>query len=238
VRSARYTAIGGRHTDRGPYAGTPVASGTRGALAPDRTDLRGVGLRWLTTPAELATMNALVVDATEAFVADGPSSREAFSWFRSDADAVAEHRDGPCLDAQGLDPLTLTLAKLLPASSRTEGDAFWLEQTRTVHTATAAAYGVVTATDPDDPVQRLTAGRLLQRVHLDATVAGLGLHHMNQVTEAMDRQTALGATATFGPRYRDLIAEPGRHPVVAFRIGVPVRPARRSPRRATSTVLR
>ncbi|MEV2271919.1 hypothetical protein [Nonomuraea africana] len=44
---------------------------------------------------------------------------------------------------QGLNPLMIGVAKLLPASSRQSGDAFWLDQTRTVHTRTAAAYGLV-----------------------------------------------------------------------------------------------
>ena len=44
----------------------------------------------------------------------------------------------------------LAVAKILPASSRTAGDRFWLDQTRTVHTATAAAYGVITVANPDD----------------------------------------------------------------------------------------
>ena len=48
------------------------------------------------------------------------------------------------LDGQGLGDLTLLAAKILPAQSRTDGDTFWLKATRDVHTATAAAYGVIT----------------------------------------------------------------------------------------------
>ena len=69
----------------------------------------------------------------------------------------------------------LSLAKLAPASSREAGDAFWLDQTLTVHTRTAAAYGVITATDVAAPEQRLMGGRLLQRIHLAATTEGIAL---------------------------------------------------------------
>ena len=67
-------------------------------------------------------------------------------WFRGSNDEIQRHRDGLMLDGQGLSPLVLGVAKLLPASSRADGDQFWVKQTRTVHTATAAAYGVITAT--------------------------------------------------------------------------------------------
>jgi hypothetical protein len=73
----------------------------------------------------------------------------------------------------GVSPLVLGVAKLLPASSRTAGDRLWVNQTRTVHTATAAAYGVVTTASPDDRQTQLNAGRLLQRIHLTATCRGI-----------------------------------------------------------------
>ena len=46
-------------------------------------------------------------------------------------------------------------------------------QTRDVHTKTAAAYGVITVADPHDPAIQLIGGRLLQRIHLGATHRGL-----------------------------------------------------------------
>lgn len=145
--------------------------------------------------------------ATEAIIGDAPQSVDSFAWFRSSRDDIARHRDGLTLDGQGLSPVTLTAAKLLPASSRTAGDRFWLDQVRTVHTATAAAYGLVTVADPDDPATRLTGGRLLQRIHLAATGLGLGLQHMNEVTERIDREASTRATPTFTPPRR-----PARHP--------------------------
>lgn len=97
---------------------------------------------------------------------------------------------------------------------------------------------MITVADPGEPIQRLTGGRLLQRVHLAATANGLTLQHMNQITERIDREASLGGPSTFAPRLDDLLATPGRHGLVAFRIGYLLRPARRSPRRPATEVTR
>lgn len=176
--------------------------------------------------------------ATEAIIGDTPQSVDSFAWFRTSRDDIARHRDGLTLDGQGLSPVMLSAAKLLPASSRPAGDQFCLDQVRTVHTATATAYGVVTVADPDDPATRLTGGRLLQRIHLAATGLGLGLQHMNEVTERIDREASTGTTPTFAPALDALLMTPGRRVLSTVRIGHPERPARLSPRRDPSAVLR
>ncbi|GAA0223060.1 hypothetical protein GCM10009539_05330 [Cryptosporangium japonicum] len=174
-----------------------------------------------------------MVDAAEAVVADDAMSRDGFAWFRGDADAIEAHRDGLTLDGQGLSPVMLTAAKLMPATSRADGDAFWVEQTREVHTRTAAAYGLVLVPDPRDAVHQLTGGRLLQRLHLAATVAGLGLQHMNQITERIDRE---GPSSRFGTRLASIVGRPELEVLATVRIGYPERAARRSPRRPATEV--
>jgi len=236
--SALHDAIGDRHSNRGPYTAGAVPADVLTSLASDVTSIDGVGLRWFTTDGDRATLAALIVDATQAIVDDVEQSKDSFAWLRMSRDELDAHRDGLTLDTQGLSPLVLALAKILPATSRTAGDAFWLEQTRTVHTATAAAYGVVTVSDPADPRLRLLGGRLLQRLHLAATVAGLGLQHMNQVTERIDRDVQLGQPARFGPRMDGLLAATDQHALSTFRLGHPVRSARLSPRRPVGEVTR
>lgn len=152
--------------------------------------------------------------------------------------STPEHRDGLTLDGQGLNGLTLAMAKLLPASSRTAGDQFFLKQMRTVNTATAAAYGVITVADSEDVSQRLVGGRLLQRIHLAVTADKLALQHMNQITERTDRDRVQRRPATFDRRFQDLIGQPGRRGLVTFRIGYPQRTARRSPRPPLTAVTR
>lgn len=236
--SPLHDAIGSRHSNRGPYTAAPVPAGLLTTLAAHAAGLNGVAVRWFTTAAEKGVLGSLLVDAARAVTLDTRQSTDAFVWFRNDRDDIDRHRDGLTLDGQGLAPLTLTAAKLLPAESRSAGDAFWLTQTRTVHTRTAAAYGVITAADPADPATRVTGGRLLQRLHLAATAAGLGLQHMNQITERIDRERSLAAAATFAPAFDTFLAQPGRHPLATFRIGYPVRAARLSPRRALTAVTR
>jgi hypothetical protein len=234
--SPLYDAIGQRHTNRGPYDGRPVPSETLDSLA-DLTGAPGLAVQWITDPAARAGMDQLLIDAAEALIADEQQSKDGFVWFRSSNDDVQNYRDGLVLDGQGLSPLVLGMAKLLPASSRTAGDQFWVEQTRTVHTATAAAYGVITTADPDARQSQLLAGRLLQRIHLTATGQDVALQHMNQITERIDRESTTGAAPTFAPRFASLLP-PGAHPLLTFRVGYPVRAARPTPRRSATEVTR
>ena len=236
--SLLYEAIGDRHSNRGPYRSQAVPAAVLDDLDAQAAGLDGVAVRWFTSEGDKQALTSLILAATKAFIADPGQSEESFSWFRNNRDDIDQHADGPTLDAQGLGPITLALGKILPATSRTSGDNFWLEQTRTVHTATAAAYGVISTADADDPAQRLTGGRLLQRIHLAITSRGMGLQHMNQITERIDRERQQGLAATFAPQLQRLIATPGRSPLVAFRIGYPVRAALRSPRRPVSAVTR
>ena len=238
VTSTLHDAIGNRHTNRGPYTTTAVPADVLTTLDSVSDGLDGVGVRWFTTPKDRAALGALIIAATAAIVGDEEQSKDSYAWFRNNRDDIDTHMDGLTLDAQGLTPVVLALAKILPATSRAAGDSFWLDQTRTVHTATAAAYGVITVSDPDDPVQQLIGGRLLQRIHLSATVQGLGLQHMNQVTERIDREASLAQPATFASDMDALLAQPGQQTLSTFRIGYPVRAARLSPRRPVSQVTR
>lgn len=238
VDSPLYQAIGTRHSNRGPYKADQVPADLLDGLASQLTGLEGVGVRWFSTGAEKAAMGTLLIAATEAIIADEQQSTDAFAWFRNNRDDIDTHRDGLTLDAQGLPPFTLTMAKLLPGSSRSAGDSFWLDQTRTVHTKTASAYGVITVSDPDDPIARLNGGRLLERIHLAATSAGIGLQYMHQVTERIDRERTTGVPATFAPQLDTQLAQPGRQVLSTFRIGYPERDARPSPRRPLTAVTR
>ena len=231
-----YAAIDRRHTNRGPYAPAPVPPAALAALG-DPEPPEGLALHWIADPRPRAELGVLLVDAAEALVADEQQSLDNFAWFRPDNDAEQRHRDGLVLDGQGFSPVQLAVAKLLPPSSRTAGDRFWVNATRDVHTATAAAYGVVTTSAPDDRRVQLDAGRLVQRIHLRATAAGIALHHMNQITERIDREAATGAAATFAPRFAALLPA-GARPLLAFRVGHPVRDGRPTPRRSLAMVTR
>lgn len=228
-------AIAGRHSNRGPYTAQAVDQSTLDALTADAPS--GAAIAWITDPAARAAVGVLIVEATQAIVDDEAMSTEAFAWFRSERADIDRYRDGLTLDGQGLDGFTLFLAKVLPPQSRESGDQFWLNATRDVHTATAAAYGIVRVPDVDDPAARLTAGRLLQHVHLVATDAGLGLQHLNQVTECIARDAATGATDRFSAAWADATGIPAPEALLAFRVGTPQRTANPSPRRGLTDVI-
>jgi hypothetical protein len=227
-------AIPRRHTNRGPYRDLPV---DLSGFAEQSSRIAGAGVQWITDRAARDRLGALYVEATEAITADTAQSEEAFAWFRNDRSDIDRHRDGLTLDGQGLGGLTLLAAKVLPAQSRTDGDAFWVKATRDVHTATAAAYGVITVDDVTDRTAQVNGGRLLARLHLTATALGLGFHHMNQITERIDRDHAAGNTDVFSTRWAAVLGRPASTGLVSFRLGHPERTPGLSPRRSLKDVM-
>lgn len=227
-------AIPHRHTNRGPYTSAPVdVSG----FTEQSSRVEGASVLWITDEQARERLGRLYVEATEAITADTAQSTEAFTWFRSSRAGIDRHRDGLTLDGQGLGGLTLFAAKLLPAQSREDGDAYWVKATREVHTATAAAYGVIAVDDVTDRTAQVSGGRLLARLHLTATMLGLGLHHMNQITERIDRDTAAGSPDVFSARWAALLGRPASMGLLSFRIGHPERTPGLSPRRSLGDVV-
>lgn len=156
---------------------------------------------------------------------------------RYDRKIVDRSRDGITLDCQGLDPFTLFMAKVLPTQSRATSDEYWVTNTRDVHTATAPAYGVIRVADVDDQHDRIAGGRLLQRAHLQATAAGLGVHHMNQITECIARDEGLGRPDRFAGRWQEILGFDASEGLLSFRVGYPLRDTHPSPRRDLTDVL-
>ncbi len=112
-----------------------------------------------------------------------------------------------------------------------------MKSTRDVHTATAAADFVITDGNGADQAAQVTGGRLLARMHLAATALGLGFYHMNQITERIDRDHALGNPDAFAGRWSQLLGRPASTGLVSFRIGHPEREAGLSPRRSLTDVV-
>jgi hypothetical protein len=204
-----------------------------------QADLPGTRLYWLSSDADRARVGALMVAAAIAITRDRQQSRDGFKLFRPSWDDIQKYKDGLTLDTQGLSALTTAVAKLLPPSTRSGGDQFWVNQTRDTHTKTASAYGVIAVPDATDNAQRLTGGRLLERVHLWAAANGVALQHMNQMTERADRERQLGLEPTFTRAAQALIPDAGWQPLVSFRVGYAQTDAgrRKSPRRPAGKVI-
>jgi nitroreductase len=192
-------------------------------------------LVWFTDDAGKRAFGGLTVRATEAIIADEAQSVDDFAWYRSDWGEIQERKDGITIDPSGQTPLIRVLAKLLPVSRRQNDDG-WLSGTRDSQVPTAAAFGALVARDPRDRVQRLEVGRSWQRLHLAATVAGLGVQPLCQVPERVDREVSAGLPPEFGVAMAALLP-PGWSPVMTFRIGHPTTDALRSPRRPAVDVV-
>ncbi|WP_309616954.1 Acg family FMN-binding oxidoreductase [Salinibacterium sp.] len=223
--------ISSRHTNRGPFTSRKITEEDIQALD-YRAGSSEAKVSWVRDEKQISSFGALLVEATESIVSDENQSVESFGWFRLERGDVERERDGVTLDCQGIDPATLFAAKIFPPLSRKDGDGVWLSSTRDVHTATAAAYGVVIVPDSADHAAQLAGGRLLARLHLAATERGLAFHHMNQITERIDHDLSTGSPDIFSDRWADVIGTPARNGLVSFRIGYPDRKPGLSPRRA------
>jgi nitroreductase len=234
--SPLFAAVAARHTDRGAYeTGRAVSRPQLDALSTLVQEAPNTALVWFTDDAGKQAFGDLTVRATEAIIADEAQSVDDFAWYRSDWGEIQERKDGITIDPSGQTPLIRVLAKLLPVSRRQNNDG-WLSGTRDSQVPTAAAFGALVVRDPLDRVQRLEAGRSWQRLHLAATVAGLGVQPLCQVPERIDREVSAGLPPQFGVAMSALL-RPGWSPIMTFRIGHPTADALRSPRRPAGDVV-
>jgi len=169
-----------------------------------------------------------VGSATEAFIAGPQQAADDFAWYRNDWHQLQAAKDGITVDASGISPLVRAVAKISPVS-REQDDQGWLDNTRNVHVAAAAAFGTLVAQDEHDPVQRVNAGRIWQRMHLSATTQGLAVQPPNQVIERAEREVCGGLVPEFARALEALVPDPNREALMPFRIGYPHRGAAGEP---------
>jgi hypothetical protein len=193
---------------------------------------------WFTKEDERRKLGDLIVQATEAIIADHEQATDSARWYRFDWHDLQRERDGITLDAGGNSALMCAAAKILPRQSQEGNDKFWLNATRDPHTATAAAYGLMAVRNADDFAQRLRCGRLWQRMHLWATTQGLALHPLNQMPERAAREQVLRIEPKFGNALADLTGNAGWQTLLVFRAGYPTIEPLPSPRRSVETVIR
>lgn len=231
-------AIPHRHTNRGRYdASRPVPTAALDQFRALAGTDDAVRLVLLTEAEQREKFAAATVAATEAIIADKGMIADSDAWFRGSDAEIAEHRDGPTLYAAGLSPLTLMLARLFPVSPE-RSHRGWLDQTRDVQVATAPAFGLIAVRDLYDRPQAIRAGRLWQRLHLQATLLGLGMQPLNQLPEMVDREAQLGKPPATAATLAALAGDPAWRPTFAFRVGFAERAAPASPRRALEAVMR
>ena len=233
-----YRTIPRRHTHRAPFdTSRTLSQQTLAALDQAVADIPGAGIVWITGDSPKRQVGQLIVEGTQAILADRQQSVDSFKWWRNDWSDIQRFKDGMTLDAAGLSPLLTTLAKILPAETREQNDQAWIQQTRDTSVRTAAAFGFVVVHDASDSAQRVSGGRLYQRLHLTAVDRGLAMQPLNTLTERIDREKSTGAAPRFADAVTGLLAQPGWQPLMSFRIGYPTVQPGSSPRRPAEAVL-
>jgi len=234
-RSPLFDAITARHTNRGAYdTSRPVSSRQLDALGA-LLDVPGTEVVWFTTDEQKRAFGDLTVRATEAIIADPQQAADDYRWYRTDWQDIQELKDGITIDPSGQSTLIRALAKLLPVSQE-QNNSGWLTGTRDTQLPTAAAFGALIVRDPHDPAQRLQTGRVWQRMHLAATVDGLGMQPLCQIPERIDRETSAGLPPEFGDAAAAMLPS-GSHAIMTFRIGYPTATPPPSPRRPAADVV-
>ena len=179
----------------------------------------------------------LIVKATEAIINEEEMSAATNNWYNGNWKDIQKERDGVTLDAQGGSFLIRAIGKLLPPLSHEKNNQFWLSSTKDIHTATAAAYGLISVKDSSDNEQRARARRAWQRIHLYGTSLGLGLHPLNQLNEYGRPEKSLNVTGHFGGELKKITGEPSWNGLFIYRIGYPLKETHLSPRRSINEVI-
>ncbi len=237
-RSELYHAIPSRHTNRGVYdRARAVPASLLKLLSDSGGTLPEVRIMWFDEPERREKLGQLIIEGTEAIIADKQQSQDSGKWIRENWQAIQTHRDGITLDALNLPPLINAVAKILPPPDLETADRVWLEATRDRHVASAPAFGMLVARDARAWRQCVIGGRVWQRLHLKATLEGLALHPLNQPSERADRELQLRMKPKFGTALRALVATEKWQPLMPFRIGYPTSSALPSPRRGVESVV-
>ena len=233
--SAHVDMIHRRHTNRGPYRPVRLSLPIEEALRRQQRDANTSLALFDASCAFGRAFSEAIVTSTRALIEDDVFMRATDAWFRWTPREVNLYRDGPSLDCAGLSTVIRGAAQLGPRPSDHSFRSSWLASTRDVHLATAAAFGVISVRDPARPEQLVEAGRLWQRVHLEATHHGVAMQPLDQWLELMDRTRQRGNAA---PLARSVdFASPGYTPVMMFRAGMPLREAPPSARRPLEDVV-
>ncbi|MSO98758.1 MAG: hypothetical protein EXR11_11150 [Rhodospirillaceae bacterium] len=228
-------ALGARHTNRGPYirereVDSKVIDSFNGLITSSLTKLV-----WLNANTDAGKRFAgATVKATADFIADEEMVAASNAWFRFSG---TNHRDGLTLASVGLSPLKTRFAMMLPPKLIGDPHKAWFEMTRDVHVATAPLFGLIAVPSLADRAALIEAGRLWQRMHVQATVFGLAVQPLNQLMEMVDRDQALKHPSEAEKALNSLSAIGSDVFAFAFRMGHSRFITNPSPRRGIDEVL-
>lgn len=229
--------IGRRHTHRGPWRGGPVSEAKLAAVL-DFPAFANVRIALFTAASPRGQrFAALTRDATAAIVADAEMMAASHHWMRHAHADATRLKDGLTIATSGVSPWLATAGALLPEQSAASEGQYWLASTIDAHLPTASLFGLILTPNPHDRRSALLVGSAWQRLHLNATAAGLVAQPLNQLPEIIDREAQLGQPARFARLADALLDDPSWRPSFAFRLGQADAPARPALRRPVSEVM-
>lgn len=229
----RFLAIANRHTNRNAY--------DRSRLPPAEVmaALTSLNIHGPDSAARLALFPAdsprgqefakAMIDATEVIFSDNTMAAEQFFWFRQTTDQIRAMPNGLSFLTTSLSDLQVRTAMALPDISESDYINFWRHEVVDVQMPNSPLFGLITVADNGEATQILAAGRLLQRLHLEATARGLAMQALASINWMADREEARGGSWTFIERAAALSEDFGTM-VLGLRLGYARRPGRLSPR--------
>lgn len=229
--------IGRRHTHRGPWRGGDIGDARLAAVlnfpafADVRVALFAAGSR------QGRRFAALTTDATAAIAADATMMADSHRWFRHERSDALRFKDGLTLATSGTAPGLAALAAMLPAQSAASEGRYWLAATTDTQLPTASLFGLILTPRPHDRRSAMLVGSAWQRLHLNATAAGLVAQPLNQLPEMIDREAQLGEPPRFARAVDALLDDAAWRPSFAFRLGLADAPALPALRRPVSVVI-
>lgn len=219
--SVLFDAISARQSTRADFDGRPIAPADLAQLAA-AAKLPGVETVIITDPERRRRIRELVIAGNTAQMADPAFVAELKQWIRFNPRAAIESGDGILSAASGNPTLPTWLGvPMFDLVFQTDAE----NKKYASQLDTSACIAVLVA-EQDAPQYWVRAGRVCQRLALQATALGLKCSFVNQPVEV----------AKFRPDLAALIGAPGRRPNIVMRFGYgPDLP--KSPRRPVEAVL-
>jgi nitroreductase len=234
----RFKAIPLRHTNRYAYdKAKKIDDAARGRMKAVVDDPETRLLLWDSDSSEGRAFHDLTLDATMTLIGDRRVTSDSQRWIRARWNEIQEHRDGVTLFTSGASHTIQVLASLTPEPSEEKSNAYWLKFTRDLHLATASLFGAILVRELYDSEITLRAGRLWQRLHLEATSMGLAMQPLNQALELIDLDKVRKRESATAKQFESFAGGGEWRPTFAFRAGYPLESAPPSPRRSLSDVL-
>jgi hypothetical protein len=238
VEAPHFRAIGERHTNRSAYdRERDLPPAVIEALNRQAWHSNAQLLLFAADSNEGKLFAEETVDATAKFISDSRMLTDSHEWFRYSLEEVNEKRDGLSVIGIGMPQWQTRVALSLPESWLGDFGQKWLDATEKQHCATAPRFGLIAVRNRDDKAQLLEAGRLWQRLHLEATLQGVAMHPLNQMMEITDHDCFAGQIGETESRLARIVNDSGLQAVFGFRCGYANQLGEPAPRRGVNEVV-